>query len=314
MNPYKKDLISVIMPCFNAEATIENSTVSVLEQSEPNFELIVIDDGSKDASLSIIYQLQAKDARLKVFSKHNEGPGPTRNYGLKQATGEYIAFLDSDDFWDENFLKIMKAELFRSGADLVYCGWQNLGIKGGRGEPFIPPDYENTNKYEIFLGGCRWPIHGALTRRSAIDAVGGFDHRLTSCMDYDLWLKIATSHKIQRIPKVLSFYQHHEGEQITKNKARLAFNHWLVQQNYIAEHPEVVDKLGTEKIRDLTLGELLNRGYECYWKRDLKAARTIFRAVMKNRYGSWRDWKYMLPSWLPYQLHRALIEKMDASR
>jgi len=312
MSSYNKDLISVVMPCFNAEANIENSIISVLEQTENNFELIVVNDGSSDSSLAILNQLAIKDSRIKVFSKHNEGAGPTRNYGLQQASGEFIAFLDSDDYWDNDFLKHMKQALKQSEVSLVYCGWQNIGIKGGRGEPFIPPDYENTNKYETFLGGCRWPIHGALTRRTAIDSGGGFDNRLTSCMDYDLWMKVATSHEIRLVPEVLSYYLHHEGEQITKNKVRLAFNHWQVQKNFIALHPEVVEELGKDKIRKLTIGELLKRGYDCYWQRDLEAARTIFKQVMKHHYGSWRDWKYMLPSLLPYPLHKTLLEKMDS--
>ncbi|WP_174484057.1 glycosyltransferase family 2 protein [methanotrophic endosymbiont of Bathymodiolus puteoserpentis (Logatchev)] len=313
MSSYTKDLISVIMPCFNAEANIENSILSVLQQTEAHFELIVVDDGSRDTSLTILHQLQGKDSRIKVFSKANEGAGPTRNYGLQHASGEFIAFLDSDDYWDKDFLNIMQSALLQSNTDLVYCGWQNIGLEGGRGEPFIPPDYENEHKYESFLQGCRWPIHGALTRHAAIDAVGGFDNHLSSCMDYDLWLKIATSHKIHLVPQVLSFYLHHEGEQITKNKARIAFNHWQVQKNFIQQHPDVIDALGNEKIRDLTIGELLRRGYDCYWQRDLVAARTIFKAVMQHHYGSLSDWKYMLPSLLPYSLHQKLLKKMDSS-
>lgn len=310
---YNKDLISVVMPCFNAEVNIENSILSVLQQTESNFELIVVDDGSSDSSLTILNQLALKDSRIKVFSKHNEGAGPTRNYGLQQVSGEYIAFLDSDDYWDNDFLKLMKLALEQSEASLVYCGWQNIGIEGGRGEPFIPPDYENNHKYETFLGGCRWPIHGALTRHTAIDSVGGFDNRLTSCMDYDLWIKIAATHKIQLVPKVLSYYLHHEGEQITKNKVRLAFNHWQVQKNFLTEHPEVTEILGKEKIRNLTIGELLRRGYDCYWQRDLKSARSMFKIVMMHRYGTLRDWKYMLPSVLPYPLHKILLQKMNSS-
>ncbi len=300
-------LISIIMPCHNAARHIEESIASVQSQTDPNFELVIVDDGSTDDSLAILRSIAKNDSRINITTQENRGVGPARNRGLSMAQGQFVAFLDADDLWRAEFREKMRRALLEREADLAYCGWQNLGVTGGRGDPFIPPDYNRTDKVKAFLGGCRWPIHAALTRRTAIDAVGGFDERWTSCMDYDLWLRIATTHECILVPEVLAFYRHHEGTQITKNKVRVARNQWNIQRKFLKDYPQAFHRLGRQKIRKLTDGELLRRGYACYWQRDLVSARSIFKLVMKTGYGSLRDWKYMLPSLLPLSLHKALI-------
>ncbi|MCK5356032.1 MAG: glycosyltransferase family 2 protein, partial [Methyloprofundus sp.] len=105
----------------------------------------------------------------------------------------------------------------------------------------------------------------------------------------------------------------HDGVQATHNKERAAINHWLAQQLFLQENKKFAIMIGKQGIRQLMHGELLRRGYDCYWKRDLKAARAIFKTVMMHHYGSLKDWKYMLPSILPYPLHKMLLEKMGSS-
>lgn len=299
------------MPCFNNSATITHSVSSVLDQSYQNVEIILVDDGSTDNSREIAFDLRDKDNRLKVITQANQGPGHARNRGLMEARGEFVAFLDADDYWDKNSLGKLHAALVNGDADLAYCGWQNIGKDGKGGEPFIPPDYAGVEKVELLLGGCRWPIHAALTRRSAIDDVGGFDEQWTSCMDYDLWLRLATTHRIKRVPEVLAYYVHHAGEQITKNRLRGAVNHWRIQRKFINDHPEIANKLGRNRVREITYGELLRRAYISYWKRDLDTAHKLFRIIMKGGYGKAGDWKYLAPALLPMKWYRGLINRVD---
>jgi glycosyltransferase involved in cell wall biosynthesis len=300
--------LSVIMPCFNAEAHLPRSIASVREQTFRDWRLVVVDDGSTDHSLELLRTSRDTDPRIAVVVQKNAGPGAARNRALREAVGEFVAFLDADDSWHPEFLQKMVSALdARPDAGLAYCGWQNLGVTGGRGEPFVPPEYEGPEKIERLLGGCRWPIHAALVRKHEVDKAGRFDEKLSSSMDFDLWLRLATCTPIVRVPEVLAFYVHHAGEQITKNRARVALNHWWIQRRFLEENPEVVSTLGLRQVRHLTHGELLRRGYECYWNRDLRAARTIFRRVMRYAYGLPRDWIYMLPSLLPESIHRYAI-------
>lgn len=300
------------MPCYNAAAYLPTSIGSVLAQTRSDWELVIIDDGSTDLSWQTLQRFAAQDNRIRIFKQVNAGAATARNRALREARGTYIAFLDSDDTWHPEFLEAMVTTLDADPtAGIAYCGWQNVGLGGARDDPFIPPEYENENKTESLLGGCRWPIHGALVHSQLIQEAGGFDETLSSCMDFDLWLRLGTIHRLIRVPRVLAYYHHHGGEQITRNKARIAMNHWRTQQKFLIANPGLGTSLGKPHIRDLTMGELLKRGYACYWQRDLPAARQIFRTVMKQGYGTLTDWKYMLPAWLPESWHRWLLGRRD---
>lgn len=307
-------LVSVIMPCYNTERYIEKSVYSVLNQTYKNIELIVIDDGSTDSSLNILKTIQTGDKRLKVLSQKNKGPGPARNKGLKEASGDYIAFLDSDDFWSLDCIEKLERAISlipKQNFGLAYCGWQNIGLSKNRCQPFIPPDYSALNLPELFLGGCRWPIHVVLVKRECVDKVEGFDETRTTCMDYDLWLRMSPFLQVILVPEVLAFYRHHEGEQITKNRALIAENHWRIQNDFISKRPAIVQQIGKTQLNKLMNGELLQRAYICYWDRDLDAAYKIFRMVIKTGHGEIKDLKYMLPTFLPLLLYKKLIDLLS---
>jgi glycosyltransferase involved in cell wall biosynthesis len=302
--------VSVIMPCHNAVSHLPASVGSVLAQAFTDWELIAIDDGSCDDTLA--WLRAQSDTRIRPLTQANRGASAARNAGLTAARGAYVAFLDADDTWAPAFLEKMQAALrSRPAAVLAYCGWQNLGLPGGRGEPFVPPDYENATKAETLFAGCRWPIHAALVKREAVLAAKGFDPSLKNAEDYALWLRVATSAPIVRVPEVLAFYHFHGHTQASSNTARAALHRLQAQQHYLAQHPDFHVALGKRRARALTLGELLRRGYACYWQRDLPAARQIFRAVMQHGYGTAKDWAYMLPAWLPEPWHRWLIRQRD---
>jgi len=304
--------VSIIMPCHNAATHLSTSVASVCSQTYADWQLVIVDDGSTDDSWQELQKLSQADSRIQVYQQPNAGAAAARNRALQEAHGMFTAFLDADDTWHPEFLSAMLTALAdHPDAGIAYCGWQSIGLGTGRDKPFIPPEYEDDNKVELLLGGCRWPIHGALVRSPIIRDAGCFDESFSSCMDYDLWLRLGTVHRLVRVPRVLAYYHHHGGEQITRNRARIALNHWRAQQKYLRAHPSVLRDLGAKRIRQLTSGELLRRGYVSYWQRDLPAARKIFRAVMKQGYGTLKDWKYMLPAWLPESWHRWLIGLRD---
>ena len=304
-------LISVIMPCFNAEKYLATSISSVINQSYSNWELIIINDGSTDNSLPVIKTFT--DNRLRVINQSNTGVCKARNNGLITAHGKFIAFLDADDTWHTECLrKLYSALLIHSEAALAYCGWQNIGLSSNYCQPFIPPDYEIKNKLPLLFENCRWPIHACLTKKEYIVEAGLFDENLVTSEDFLLWLKIGTKYPIVRVPDVLAYYHFHSQHQATDNKAKTAINHWRAQKLFISLLPEYLETLSRNDIEKLMHGELLRRGYQCYWKRDLACARKIFKKVMLQGYGSLKDWKYMLPSLLPLRLHSLLIRQIDS--
>ncbi|MEE3342814.1 MAG: glycosyltransferase family 2 protein [Bacilli bacterium] len=115
------DKISIIVPVYNSEKFLDKCIQSVLNQSYQNFELVLVNDGSTDNSLSII-EKYTKDNRIKLINKKNSGVSDTRNVGIEVATGDLIMFLDSDDYFEENYLYEMITELNNNNCELVISG------------------------------------------------------------------------------------------------------------------------------------------------------------------------------------------------
>lgn len=299
--------VSIIMPCYNTVTYLPKSMGSVLSQTFVNWELIAVDDGSYDGTLA---WLQAQtDHRVRVYAQANQGVSSARNAGLRLARGKYVAFLDADDTWAPNFLeKLLAALESQPEAVLAYSGWQNVGLTGQRGEPYIPPDYEQNNKCASFLTACPWPIHAALTRIEAVRTAGGFDRRYKNAEDYALWLNIAALSPVVRVPEVLAFYHHHSSMQASRNRERAAIDNLDVQLRFLEAHPAIESGLGKTKVRDLVYRGLLKRAYDCYWQRELKCARHLFLLALRAGCGAPRDWKYALLSMLPGSFHGYLVK------
>ena len=122
-------IISIIIPVYNAEKTIESTINSVLNQTFIDFELIVINDGSTDSTLEIVHKIT--DPRLKVFSYANANQAASRNRGIAKATGEYIAFLDADDLWTpdklESQINMLKNNSEHTSPEGIPCLFINSG-------------------------------------------------------------------------------------------------------------------------------------------------------------------------------------------
>lgn len=114
------DRISVIMPLYNAEAYMRNSIKSIIGQSYKDIELILVDDGSSDETLMVAYELASVDNRISVISQKNAGPGSARNNGLNHCQGQFVCFVDSDDYLEKDAIQTM-LEAFEEDVDIVQC-------------------------------------------------------------------------------------------------------------------------------------------------------------------------------------------------
>ena len=118
------DLISIVVPVYNAEKYIGVCVDSVLEQTYTNFELLLINDGSKDNTLEVLKSY--KDSRIKVYSFENQGAGKTRNKGIQLSNGKYITFIDADDYIDVNYLEILHKEI--QDNDVLISGYKKVSL------------------------------------------------------------------------------------------------------------------------------------------------------------------------------------------
>lgn len=137
----QKGLVSIITPVYNAERFVSQTIDSVLAQTYSNWEMIIINDGSKDNSAQIIEEYQKKDSRIKFFTQKNAGSAAARNNGIRRAEGQYIALLDADDLWDNNFLDSQLSLMNEKKALLVYASHRRIDERSEEClKPFIVPE------------------------------------------------------------------------------------------------------------------------------------------------------------------------------
>ncbi|MBN1224877.1 MAG: glycosyltransferase [Candidatus Aminicenantes bacterium] len=191
--------ISVVIPVYNGEKTIRETIGSVLKQSFSDFELLVIDDGSQDATINILRSI--KDPRLIVFSQPHAGVAASRNYGIKKSRGEFIAFLDADDLWTVDKLKTELNALEKNPQAAVSYSWTDFIDESGQ---FLHPGLHITANGDVYakLLVINFLESGsnALIRREALADVGGFDSYLEGFEDWDMWLRLAKQHHYVTVP------------------------------------------------------------------------------------------------------------------
>src|SRR5574344_145120 len=118
-------LISIIIPVYNTADYLTKCVYSIVSQSYRNLEIIIIDDGSTDESLKLLKELFSKDERIKIIHQNNSGLSATRNTGIKLANGEYIAFIDSDDYIDKEFIEKLYHAVFKHKSEIAVCNFVN---------------------------------------------------------------------------------------------------------------------------------------------------------------------------------------------
>lgn len=122
----EKGLVSIITPVYNGEKFVAETIESVLKQTYPNWEMIVVDDGSKDSSAAIIRQFAERDCRITSVQQPNGGSASARNNGIRRARGQFIALLDADDLWEPNFLESQLALMKEKNALLVHASYKRI--------------------------------------------------------------------------------------------------------------------------------------------------------------------------------------------
>lgn len=200
--------VSVIIPVFNAARTIEQAIESVRAQSFTDFEIIAIDDGSDDGSTEIL--LKRYGDAVKILAQKNQGPSAARNFGVANSTGEYLGFLDADDCWKPEFLTTMVAALDRGPQSVMaYC---DLQLVDSLGQPFqtsLMAVRENRAPSMQDMLDTLWPImpSGAMIRRRALDAVGGYPEALRAFEDVYLWLVLREQGPFAYVPEKLAMWR-----------------------------------------------------------------------------------------------------------
>lgn len=210
-------LVTVIIPVHNAAATLSETVETLFTQSMPDWEAVIVDDGSTDATPEVIATLRARDPRIRHVGQAHAGVSVARNSGLRSATTEWILFLDGDDWVTPDFLERMLAAAARSpSADVIYCGFRRV-LPSGLALPMVfAPEVAKT-PFERLARDCAVVIHSLLLRRAILQETGGFDTSLVTCEDWDLWLRVARmGATFAGLPRPLALYRVREGSASTQ--------------------------------------------------------------------------------------------------
>ncbi|MFO8053073.1 MAG: glycosyltransferase [Candidatus Omnitrophota bacterium] len=210
----KKPFFSIIIPTYNRKHFLKIAIDSVLNQTFDNYELIIVDDGSTDYTKNFIKSY--KTPKLRYYYQQNQGPASARNLGVVKAKGEFICFLDSDDRYRKNKLKITSQyikdnpeyKIFHS-EEIWYRNNKFLSQKKVHKKPtgFI---FENATKL------CSVSISTAAIKKEVFGKIGNFDKNLLACEDYDFWLRATLRYPVYLIPKVLTIKEGGHKDQQSK--------------------------------------------------------------------------------------------------
>lgn len=195
-----KPQVSVIIPTYNRSWIIKEAIDSVLAQDYKEFELIVVDDGSTDHTSDV---LDSSRNVIKVLSQKNKGVSAARNRGIAEASGQFIAFLDSDDLWLPQKLSA-QVEFFNQTPNALICQTEEVWIRNGlRVNPKKRHKKLSGMIFKPSLELCLVSPSAVMIQRSLFDRVGEFDETLPACEDYDLWLRISCRFPVHLIDRPL---------------------------------------------------------------------------------------------------------------
>jgi glycosyltransferase involved in cell wall biosynthesis len=195
-------LVSVIIPTYNREKIIGKAIASVLAQSWQDFEIIVLDDGSRDNTRAAV---EACGPKVRYFYQENKGIAGARNSGMRHAEGDHLAFLDSDDYWLPEKLARQMA-LFEAHPEygMIACQCGSVAIDGAYREK-NRPGKSGWILYDLFRKNFIRTSAAVITR-ACLEKVGGFDEGLREGEEYDYWLRIAAEFAVGFINEPLTVY------------------------------------------------------------------------------------------------------------
>jgi len=284
-------LISVIIPVFNGEKTIEATITSVLNQTFTDFELIVIDDGSQDSTSSIVSSI--KDPRLKIFSCENAGVSNSRNRGFSHASGEFISFLDADDLWTPDKLEAQLKALQENPLAAVAYSWVDYINQAGRfyragNHMTVNGDIHKTMLVNNPLENGSNP----LIRRQALVDTGGFNQNVAAAADWDMWLRLAARYHFVCVPLPQVLYRM-SGSSMSSSVVKMEATVLQVIEDAFNQAPQSMQYLKRQSLATI-YNYLTFKAVECPTaRRDGLLAARFFSQVIRNDLSTLWKWKTM---------------------
>lgn len=277
--------ISIVIPVYNGERYIAECLESIYQQTYSNFEIIVVDDTSTDATRAIVERLGDAYGRLRyIRNSQNLGTGGSRNVGIREARADFVGLLDQDDRWYPNFLET-QLNILDSNPDIdcLYCDFDFIDessnvtdVSSGRYVCQGEPSLNRIGIEAIWKGQTPMPS-ASIFRKSALFDVGLFSDGYLDCVN--MWLKFAVNHRYAETGLVLCSYRKHQ-EQKSTDGYRIFLTRTDAYQEAVRAYPKIRQLVGAKLFADVMHHHLEGTGNYWFWvKQDYKqAARFLWEA------------------------------------
>lgn len=247
--------VSVVIPCYNRELFIRDTVNSVLVQTYPNIEVIVVDDGCTDNSRTVLESFGDKIRILEHQGRVNKGQSAAINLGLSSATGEFVAILDSDDlFLPEKLERQVKFLMENPDVGLVYANGWIIDEHGKEQYKIYKPEHIEVSDPNALLLNCYFLLpNSSLLRREIFTKAGLFDETLRAAQDHDMAIRVSEVTKLMYIPEVLFCYRRHVNSISQKNAKTRWKNGYLILNKAYKRYPykkrTILGRLGVLNFR-----------------------------------------------------------------
>lgn len=299
-------LFSVVIPTYNCADKIGRAVQSVLDQTLSDYDIWVIDDGSTDGTRSALERVAT---RINYVYQPNQGVAVARNRGIERARGDYVAFLDADDWWYPPKLeRVAQAIRLRPSAGLFYSQVDLVDQAGSRLWTYRSLD-RGAGNYRALLEADFVMTSSVVAKATCVAHVGGFDGEVVPCEDWDLWIRIARVFAIHLIPEILVAHEHMVGGSLSSDTLR-----WAQAHDRVVEKVFASDAGLTGSVRQRVQSAVHYRKGKIYLAaRDEPAAVQEFRQSIAHNRANWQSWLYWLvlrhptlQRWIPRRARRAL--------
>jgi len=264
---------SIIIPTYNRAHTLMRALDSVVAQTDQDIDIIVVDDGSTDDTPTLV---TSRYLNVTYINQHNRGVSAARNTGIKQAKGEWIALLDSDDAWHHSKLEQQFCELKKTNKRI--CHTNEIWYRHGKRVNAMKKHEKRGGWiFQYNLPFCRISPSSVVIHRSIFEHVGLFNETLPACEDYDLWLRICAHYPVLYLDKPLTLKYGGHADQLSKA-------HWGMDRFRIQALRDLLDSQVLTPDDELAARTMLAKKISLY----IKGATKRNKQAEINQYEQWQ--------------------------
>ncbi len=299
--------VSVVIPCYNGMPYLPEALDSVLAQTHRPAQIIVVDDGSIDASADCVLDFRKRfaDQPIELIQQDNAGESAARNAGIKASTSTWIAQVDADDWWDPRKLELQLQAAVERGVEcvLVHTGQITHDHDGH-------VDASSLKRAGERVGWCTDKLiepvgishSSVMARRDTLNRIGGYDADLRHAVDIDVYFRLSAEGVFAFVAEHLTHYRIHGGQTSWHHKLEQIRHHHAVIRRFFDSHTDLAGRIGHDRINAALAEHVASKLESFWWNRRLAEFRQLLAFADEQGYqseslGTWRD-KAHWPDWM----------------